>query len=115
MVPYVLFAYREVAQQSTGFSPFELIYSRDVRGFLDLLKETWGSGEKEMDDILTYVMKTRKKMGLASRLAHKNLRMIQQKHKKWYNRKAREMELKEGDQVLLLFPDSTKKFQAKWR
>ena len=33
----------------------------------------------------------------------------------WYDMKAREMELKEGDQVLLLLPDSTEKFQAKWR
>ena len=31
MVPYVLFAYKEVPKESTGFLPFELIYSRDVR------------------------------------------------------------------------------------
>ena len=115
MVPYVLFAYREVPQESTGFSPFELIYSRDVRGPLDVLKESWSSGEKEMDDILTYMMKTREKMELASWLAHKNLRTTQQKHKEWYDRKARKIKLKEGDQVLLLLPDSTEKFRAKWR
>ena len=62
MVPYVLFVYREVPQESMGFSPFELIYSRDVRGPLDVLEESWSSGEKEMDDILTYVMKTREWM-----------------------------------------------------
>ena len=115
MLPYVLFAYREVPQESTGFSPFELIYSRDVRGPLDVLKESWSSGEKEMDDILTYVMKTRERMELASELAHENLKMTQQKCKQWYDRKAREMELKEGDQVLLLLPDSTKKFQGRWQ
>ena len=27
-VPYLLFAYREVPQASTGFSPFELVYGR---------------------------------------------------------------------------------------
>ena len=43
-----------------------LIYSRDVRGPLDVLKESWSSDEKEMDDILTYVMKTRERMELAS-------------------------------------------------
>ena len=115
MVPYVLFTYREGPQESTGFSPFELIYSRDGRGPLDVLKESWSSDEKEMDDILTYVMKTRERMELASRLARENLRTTQQKHKEWYDRKAREMELKEGDQVLLLLPDSTEKFRAKWR
>ena len=40
MVPYVLFAYRGVPQESTGFSPFELIYSRDERGPLDVLKKS---------------------------------------------------------------------------
>ena len=32
LIPYVLFAYREVPQESTGYSPFELLYGRDVRG-----------------------------------------------------------------------------------
>lgn len=32
LLPYVLFAYREVPQESTGFSPFELLYGREVRG-----------------------------------------------------------------------------------
>ena len=37
-VPYLLFAYREVPQASTGFSPFELLYGRPVRGPLDILE-----------------------------------------------------------------------------
>ncbi|KAL7883860.1 hypothetical protein SRHO_G00015180 [Serrasalmus rhombeus] len=40
-LPYVLFAYREVPQASVGFSPFQLLYGREVRGPLDVLKETW--------------------------------------------------------------------------
>ena len=30
-IPYVLFAYREVPQETTGFSPFELLYGWEVR------------------------------------------------------------------------------------
>ena len=41
LIPYLLFAYREVPQSSTGFSPFELLYGRAVRGPLDILRETW--------------------------------------------------------------------------
>ena len=44
MVPYVLFAYREVPRESTGFSPFELIYSRDVR-----CERTSRSAQREME------------------------------------------------------------------
>lgn len=29
-IPYTLFAYREVASESTGFSPFELLYGRHI-------------------------------------------------------------------------------------
>ena len=40
MLPYVLFAYREVPQATIGFSPFELLYGREVWGGpLDVLKE----------------------------------------------------------------------------
>ena len=35
----VLFAYREVKQESTGFSPFELLYGRTVRGPMTILQE----------------------------------------------------------------------------
>ena len=37
----VLFAYREVPQESTGFCPFELTFGRDIQGPLDILKEQW--------------------------------------------------------------------------
>ena len=36
LVPYLLFAYRKVPQASTGFSLFELLYGRNVRGPLDV-------------------------------------------------------------------------------
>ena len=37
----LLFAYREVAQGSTGFSPFELLFGRTVRGPMMILKQLW--------------------------------------------------------------------------
>ena len=47
LISYLLFAYREVPQASTGFSPFELLYGRDVRGPLDILRETWEGNESQ--------------------------------------------------------------------
>ena len=52
LLPYVLFAYREVPQESNGFSPFELVYGREVRGPLDVLKETWKSTQGSKEDVL---------------------------------------------------------------
>ena len=38
---YLLFAYRSTPHSVTGFSLFELIYGRDVRGPLEFLKDGW--------------------------------------------------------------------------
>ena len=39
-LPFLLFAYREVPQESTWFSPFKLPYGRRVSGPLDVLRES---------------------------------------------------------------------------
>ena len=40
LIPYVLFAYHEVPQASIGFPPFQLLYEHNVRGLLDILRES---------------------------------------------------------------------------
>lgn len=56
-LPHLLFAYREVPQEATGFSPFELLNSRRVWGALDLLREHWeGTLVEEGTSIMAYVL-----------------------------------------------------------
>ena len=111
-LPYVLFAYREVSQESTGFSPFELIFGRDVRGPLDILKEQWSKAEELVDDILTYVTKVRERMEAVREIVIQNMKKSQNKQKEWYDLKARDMKLRIGDQVLVLLPTSTNKLRG---
>ena len=40
-LPYVCFAFKDSPHTATGFSPFELLFGRNVRGPLTLLKEQW--------------------------------------------------------------------------
>ena len=115
MLPMVLFAYREVPQEATGFSPFELMYNRDIQGPLDVLKESWLPGADEMNDVAEYVMRVRQRMEDAQDLVYRNLEQMQIKQKQWYDKQARELQLKVGDQVLLLLPDDTRKFTRKWQ
>ena len=42
LIPYLLFAYREIPQASTGFTPFELVFGRHVRGPLDVFEGVMG-------------------------------------------------------------------------
>ena len=38
---YLPSAYREIPQTSTGFSPFELLYGRKIRGPMDIWQDLW--------------------------------------------------------------------------
>ena len=49
-----LFAYREVPQESLGFSPFELVYGRHVRGPMTILKELWSNDIADPEVKTTY-------------------------------------------------------------
>ena len=40
-LPALLFAVREVPQESLGFSPFELLYGQNVPGPMAILRKLW--------------------------------------------------------------------------
>lgn len=44
-----MFAFREVVQESMGFSPAELVFAPTVRGPLKLLREEWLSEGTEQN------------------------------------------------------------------
>ena len=44
-LPWLLLAAREVTQESTGFSPNELVFGHTVRGPLAALQDDWLEGE----------------------------------------------------------------------
>ena len=90
LLPYLLFAYREVPQASTGFSPFELLYGRHVRGPLDVLKDSW-VGEKEDSEgeqnVLEYVVKMTERLANLTECVSENLEKAQNKQKAYYDKK----------------------------
>ena len=54
----ILFAYREVTQDSLGYSPFELLYGRTVRGPMSILRELMTNErvEPEIKTMYEYVV-----------------------------------------------------------
>lgn len=115
-LPYLLFAYREVPQASTGFSPFELLYGRQVRGPLDLLREAWESPQPAGgSSVVSYVLHMRDRMEELAELVKDNMQQAQQTQTKWYDQRARQRTLRPGQKVLLLLPTSENKLLAKWQ
>ena len=79
LLPYVLFAYREVPQSTTGFSPFELLYGREVRGPLDVLREEWEANKKSDESVLSHILLVRERLEEMSELASENLKGAQKR------------------------------------
>ena len=113
----VLFAYREVPQESLGFSPFELVYGRTVRGPITILKELWTREIKdpEVKTTYQYVLDLRERLESTCELAHSNLEEASKRYKKYYDRRARRRNMKQGDKVLILLPTDSNKLLMQWK
>ena len=78
-LPALLFAVREVPQESLGFSPFELLYGRNVRGPMAILRELWTDEveDEEVRSTYDYVINLRKRLEHTCELAMENLQKVQ--------------------------------------
>uniref|UniRef100_K7EYA7 Gypsy retrotransposon integrase-like protein 1 n=1 Tax=Pelodiscus sinensis TaxID=13735 RepID=K7EYA7_PELSI len=115
MLPALLFAVREVPQASSGYSPFELLYGRQPRGILDLVKENWEEQESRARGTVHYVLQLRERLRALGELAKSNLERAQEHQERRYNQGARLREFAPGDRVLLLLPDRDSKLMARWQ
>ena len=77
-LPALLFAVREIPQGSLGFSPFELLYGRNVRGPMQMLRELWSLEETDEHAKLTYqyVIDLRERLEKTCKLAQDNVRKL---------------------------------------
>ncbi|MDJ0933722.1 RNase H-like domain-containing protein [Breoghania sp.] len=104
-IPLVLFATRSATNESTGYSPFELVYGHEVRGPLKFLKERLlGEEGKETPNLLDYVSEFRERLFRACEVARDHLKESQGEMKAQFDRRAEKREFKPGDKVLALLP-----------
>ncbi|XP_062614536.1 uncharacterized protein LOC134276295 [Saccostrea cucullata] len=115
LLPYVLFAYREVPHEETGFSPFDLLYGWPVRGPLSILKSFMTGEEEIKTSEIDHVVNIRNKLADVTQLVQNNLEMRQSKIKDWYDRSASKRTLRPGDEVLVLLPTEPGKMSAQWK
>ncbi len=113
----VLFAYREVPQESIGFSPFELLYGRTVRGPMTVLRELWSkrSDDSEVQTTYQYVIDLKQRLESTCQLAQDNLRDAAKYYKRYFDSKAKDRKFKVGQRVLVLLPTNHNKLLMKWK
>ena len=113
----LLFAYREVPQESLGFSPFELLYGRSVRGPMMILKELWTKEISDEDTKSTYqyILDLRERLEETCEIAQEQLKKARKHQRKHYNKRTRVRQMKEGERVLVLLPTKSNKLLMQWR
>ena len=114
-VPACLFSLREVPCKTTGLSPFQMIYGKQVRSPLVILKEYW---TKQHDDETKtkyqYVLDLQNRLEETCKLAQGNEVFQKEKHKAYYNKRSKHRNLAVGDKVLILLPEKKNKLELCW-
>lgn len=112
-----LFAYRDATQESLGFSPFELVYGRTVRGPMRILRELWTKevNDPEVRTTYQYIVDLKERLESTCTMAKENLEKATQRYRVNYNKRAKKRDMKVGEKVLVLLPTSSNKLLLQWR
>ena len=115
-IPAALFAYREIPQASTGFSPFELMFGRVVKGPSQLLYDTWTGAASRTDQQLVsdYVEKLGGALKEMVQKAQDAVQEVQSKSRRRQLSKAKVRSFKSGQKVLVLLPQASNKMLLRW-
>jgi len=81
----LLFALREIPNQSTGFAPCHLVYGRQVRGLLAVMRDSWTQSDRIDEHIkipaAKYLEQLTERIKTALAAAGQNVREAQRKSK----------------------------------
>ena len=114
LLPYLLFAYREVLNRSTGFSLFDLMFGRHVRRPLDVLKSGWTDKDDPQTTTLEWMLELRSRLDQMMVIAIQTQTEVQAETKARHDKHAKERHFDVGDQVLVLMPATSIKWTAQW-
>lgn len=112
-----LFAYRDATQESLGFSPFELVYGRTVRGPIRILRELWTKevNDPEVRTTYQYIVDLKQRLESTCTMAKETLEKATQRYRVNYNKRAKKRDMNVGEKVLVLLPTSSNKLLLQWR
>jgi len=119
MIPMLLFALREIPNQTTGFAPSHLVYGRQVRGLLAVMRDSWTQSDRIDEHIkipaAKYLEPLTERIKTASAAAGQNVSEAQRKSKERYDKQSTERFLRPGDLALILQPDDNSKMMSQWK
>ncbi|GFW77991.1 retrovirus-related Pol polyprotein from transposon 412 [Trichonephila clavipes] len=113
-LPSIILALRTVSHESTGYTPSELVYGKNLRTPETLVMEHWMEPEEEGDLVTEYMFKLINRLKRCQEVAINKMEEMQVKRKTWYDKNAVKREFKDGDLVLVLSTSRANKLAVQW-
>ncbi|GFS81708.1 CCHC-type domain-containing protein [Trichonephila clavipes] len=113
-LPSILLALRTVSHESTGYTPSELVYGKNLQTPETLEMEHWMEPEEEGDLVTEYTFKLINRLKRCQEVAINKMEEMQVKRKTWYDKNAVKREFKDGDLVLVLATSRANKLAVQW-
>ncbi|GFT98755.1 retrovirus-related Pol polyprotein from transposon 17.6 [Trichonephila clavipes] len=113
-LPSILLVLRTVSHESTGYTPSELVYGKNLRTPETLVMEHWMEPEEEGDLVTEYMFKLINRLKRCQEVAINKMEEMQVKRKTWYDKNAVKREFKDGDLVLVLATSRANKLAVQW-
>ena len=92
-IKYALFACRSAPNRNSGLSPFEIVFGRNVRELLELLRDMWDTQEKRTINVCAWIQELDKRLEIVRNVHRKKMTITKDKLKKHYDQKVRLREL----------------------
>lgn len=117
LLPSILFAYRELPQDTLKFSPFELVYGRTARGPMSILKDLYirRDLEEEVKSAYQYVTDLEQRIVDAVHVAQGHYQLSAAESQERSAQKTVMRTLKVGDKVLIFLPLTKNKLLMQWK
>lgn len=118
-MPMFLLAYRSSKHETTGVTPAELYFGRDLTLPLDLLRGSPPDLQGiQVRSEASYVSRLKEKLERIRQKARENLKIKSSRVKEWYDREARQISFLEGQKVWFFNPQRVRgkapKLQRNW-
>jgi len=90
LIPYIHLALRQFPLSATGVSPAELVWGRQMRGLLQVIRETWTKEDPMQQyykmSTCEYINQLNEKIAETMKFANQNSSMAQAKMKEQYDK-----------------------------
>lgn len=112
-IDQALFALRCAPHAAHGFSPAELCYGRQIRSPLSMVKDLW-IGKDTNEPVVTYILNLLDRLKKMQDIAEIAIQEAQNRSKKYYDQKIKNVSYEIGDKVMLYQHARTNKLQMQW-